>query len=71
MGRKTRSLEERRSRNREARVLEGSFSVLTPRITPGVVFEGKVTKSPQNEEVTSGLRDDGNKEREPCSRLLV
>ena len=63
MGWRTKSLEERRLRNREARVLERSFSVFTPRIMSGVVFEGNVIKPPQNEEVTLGLQDGCNKER--------
>lgn len=58
---RTRSLEERTFRNREARALEGSFLVFTPRIFPGVESEGNVIKSPRSE-MSWSLLDDCNKD---------
>lgn len=58
---RTRSMEERRSRNREGRALERSSLVFTPRISPGVESEGSVIKSPRSE-MTRGLLDDCNKD---------
>lgn len=43
------SLEERRSRDRKAKLLKGLFLTFTPRSLPGIVFEGSVIKSPRNE----------------------
>lgn len=40
----------------------GRVIVGTARIPPGVVFEGNVIQCPQNEEMTSGLQGDCNKE---------